>query len=34
MIYKPTPIFNDRNELIAITGNMFYESSSPAFYKN
>ena len=33
MIYKPTPVFNDRNELIAITGNMFDESSSPAFIK-
>ena len=33
MIYKPTPVFNDRNELTAIIGNMFNESSSPAFFK-
>jgi hypothetical protein len=33
VIYKPTPIFNNRNELIAIIGNMFDESSSPAFFK-
>lgn len=33
VIYKPTPVFNDRNELIAIIGNMFDESSSPAFFK-
>ena len=32
MIYKPTPVFNERNELIAIIGNMFDESSSPAFF--
>ena len=33
VIYKPTPFFNKRNELIAIIGNMFDESSSPAFFK-
>jgi hypothetical protein len=33
VIYKPTPISNDRNELIVIIGNMFDESSSPAFFK-
>jgi hypothetical protein len=33
VIYKPTPVFNDRNKLIAIIGNMFDESSSPAFFK-
>ena len=33
MIYKPNPVFNERNELIAIIGNMFDESSSPAFFK-
>ena len=33
MIYKPIPIFNKRNELIAIIGNMFDKSSSPAFFK-
>ena len=33
VIYKPTPVFNERNELIAIIGNMFDESSSPAFFK-
>ncbi len=33
VIYKPTPILNERNELIAIIGNMFDESSSPAFFK-
>ena len=33
VLYKPTPIFNDRNELNAIIGNMFDESSSPAFFK-
>ena len=33
MIYKPTPITNERDELIFIIGNMFDESSSPAFFK-
>jgi hypothetical protein len=33
VLYKPTPVFNDRNELNAIIGNMFDESSSPAFFK-
>jgi hypothetical protein len=33
VLYKPTPVFNDRNELTAIIGNMFNESSSPAFFK-
>ena len=33
MIYKPTPVFNEKNELMAIIGNMFDESSSPAFFK-
>jgi hypothetical protein len=33
VIYQPTPVFNERNELIAIIGNMFNESSSPAFFK-
>jgi hypothetical protein len=32
-LYKPTPVFNDRNKLNAIIGNMFNESSSPAFFK-
>ena len=33
LIYKPTPVFNDRNKLTAIIGNMFNESSSPGFFK-
>jgi hypothetical protein len=33
LIYKPTPIYNDKNELISIIGNMFDDSSSPAFFK-
>ncbi len=33
VLYKPTPIFNNRNELNAIIGNMFDKSSSPAFFK-
>ena len=33
MIYKPTPVFNDRNKLTAIIGSMFDESSSPSFFK-
>jgi hypothetical protein len=33
VLYKPTPVFNDRNELNAIIGNMFDKSSSPAFFK-
>ena len=33
MIYKPTPVFNNRNELTTIIGNMFNESSSPAFFR-
>jgi hypothetical protein len=33
VIYKPTPILDERNELTAIIGNMFDESSSPAFFK-
>ena len=33
VIYKPTPISNDRNEFISIIGNMFDESSAPAFFK-
>ena len=33
VIYKPTPITNERDELIFIIGNMFDESSSPAFFK-
>ncbi len=33
VIYKPTLVSNNRNELIAIIGNMFDESSSPAFFK-
>jgi hypothetical protein len=31
-IYKPTPV-TDKNELVCIIGNMFDESSSPAFFK-
>ncbi len=33
VIYKPTPVFNDRNELTAIIGNMFDESSSPTLFR-
>jgi hypothetical protein len=33
VIYKPTPVINERDELISIIGNMFDESSSPAFFK-
>jgi hypothetical protein len=33
VIYKPTPVTNKRDELISIIGNMFNESSSPAFFK-
>jgi hypothetical protein len=33
VIYMPTPVSNNRNELIAIIGNMFDKSSSPAFFK-
>jgi hypothetical protein len=33
VLYKPTPVFNDRNKLITIIGNMFDKSSSPAFFK-
>ena len=33
VIYRPTPVFSDRNKLTAITDNMFNESSSPAFFK-
>ncbi len=33
MIYKPTPVTNERDELISIIGNMFNESSSLAFFK-
>jgi hypothetical protein len=32
MIYKPTPV-TDKDELMCIIGNMFDESSSPAFFK-
>ena len=32
MIYKPTPV-TDKDELVCIIGNMFDESSSPAFFK-
>ena len=32
MIYKPTHI-TDKDELVCIIGNMFDESSSPAFFK-
>jgi len=33
IIYKPTPVTNEKDELISIIGNMFDESSSPAFFK-
>jgi hypothetical protein len=33
VIYKPIPVTNKRDELISIIGNMFDESSSPAFFK-
>ncbi len=33
VIYKPTPVINERDELISIIGNMFDKSSSPAFFK-
>ena len=33
MIYKPTPVFNNRNELTTIIGNMFNKSSSPAYFR-
>jgi hypothetical protein len=33
VLYKPTSVFNDRNELNAIIGNMFDKSSSLAFFK-
>jgi hypothetical protein len=33
VIYKPTPVFNDKGELSAITGNMFDKGSTPAFFK-
>ena len=33
VIYKPTPVTNEGDELISIIGNMFDESSSPAFFK-
>ena len=33
VIYKPTPVINERDELISIIGNMFDKSSSPAFLK-
>ena len=33
VIYKPTPVINEKDELISIIGNMFDESSSPAFFK-
>ena len=32
VIYKPTPV-TDKDELVCIIGNMFDESSSPAFFK-
>ena len=32
MIYKPTPV-TDKDERVCIIGNMFDESSSPAFFK-
>ncbi len=32
LIYKPTPVYNDKNELISIIGNMFDKNSSPAFF--
>ena len=32
VIYKPTPVFNNRNELTTIIGNMFNQSSSPAYF--
>ena len=33
MIYKPTPITDDKDELMCIIGNIFNKSSSPAFFK-
>ena len=33
VIYKSTPVFNNRNKLTAIIDNMFDESNSPAFFK-
>ena len=33
VIYKPTPIFNNRNELTTIIGNMFNKSSTPVFFR-
>jgi hypothetical protein len=33
VIYMPTPVTNKGGELISIIGNMFDESSSPAFFK-
>jgi hypothetical protein len=34
VIYKPTPVFNDKDKPTAIIGNMFNESSLPAFFQN
>lgn len=33
VIYKPTPITDDKDNLVCIIGNMFDQSSSPAFFK-
>ena len=33
VIYKPAPVFKDRNKLTAIISNMFDKSSSPALFR-